>query len=70
MSFAMEVRTHNDGNFAGNACRYATFTEANHAGSELMSRWFAVEEFRVVESNDAVNYRFNDATWRNESIEA
>ena len=68
MSFAMEVVADSSGKFAGNSCRYATFLEANHAGSELMSRWMAVREYRVVESEDPVNYRFNDATWRNEPI--
>jgi hypothetical protein len=35
MSFAMEVIADGSGKFCGNACRYATFLEANHAGSGL-----------------------------------
>ncbi len=66
MSYQMEAKT--SGEFATNACRYATREEAENAGHELMSRWFACTETRAAESTDAVNYRFNKETWRNEPL--
>ena len=67
MSFQSEVST--GGEFATNACRYATALEAEQAGMELMSRWFAVEKTRVAESNDPVNYRFDTAKWKSVPID-
>lgn len=64
MSFAMEVQADNTGTWAGNACRYATREESDSAGHELASRWFAVHEWRTVESSDVVNYRFDMETYR------
>ena len=66
MSYQMEAKT--NGEFGTNACRYATREEAENAGHELMSRWFACTETRAAESTDAVNYRFNKETWRNEPL--
>jgi hypothetical protein len=43
---------------ATNACRFATIDEADRAGWELLSRWFAPETFEVRYSDDAVNYEF------------
>lgn len=48
----------NDG--GTNACRYATKAEAEAAGSELLSRWFAPTGYEVRESTDPVNYEFVD----------
>ena len=62
MSFQSEVST--GGEFATNACRYATALEAEQAGHELMSRWFAVKETRVAESSDPINYRFDTEKWK------
>ena len=66
VSYQAEFST--GGAFATNACRYATFLEANNAGSELQGRWMAVTEYRVVGSTDPVNYRFDLAQWRSERI--
>lgn len=64
MSYKMEVIAERDGNWASNACVYATKKEAEDAGRELMSRWMAVREYRAVESTDAVNYRFDSEAYR------
>jgi hypothetical protein len=67
-SFAMEVIADSSGNWAGNSCRYATEDEAKDAGAELFSRWTAVREWRVVPSEDEVNYVFFNG--RSVSIES
>lgn len=59
-SWAMEVIADNSGEFCGNACRYATLEEAEEAGRNLMARWMLVREWRVVESADSVNYKFEN----------
>ena len=63
----MEVFT--DNQWCSNACVYATKEEAEAAGHELLSRWFAPSDSRAVESNEPVNYRFNFDTYRPEPIE-
>jgi len=60
MSFAPMVRTTDNGPFAGNALRFATFTEAQMWLDDLMCRWFAVTDTRVDESTDPVNYSTPD----------
>lgn len=44
------------GEWAGNGLRFATSEEAEHAVADLAARWFLVEDFRVDESSDPVNY--------------
>ena len=46
--------------WCGNALRFATREEAEANVRDLMMRWFAVRETRVVESDDPVNYRYVD----------
>ena len=60
MSFAPEVIADNSGKFCGNSLRFATREEAEANVSDLASRWFAVRETRVVESQDTVNYSYKD----------
>jgi hypothetical protein len=43
-----------------NALRFANREEAAANVRDLMIRWFAVRETRVVESDDPVNYRYAD----------
>ena len=64
MSYKMEVIAERGGDWASNACVYATREEAEAAGHELASRWMAVREHRAVESTDAVNYRFDSEAYR------
>jgi hypothetical protein len=60
MSFKPEVVADSTGKFYGNALRFATREEAEANVRDLMMRWFAVRETRVVESDDPVNYRWVD----------
>lgn len=60
MSFKPEVQTDNTGEWYGNALRFAAREEAEANVRDLMMRWFAVRDTRVVESNDPVNYRYVD----------
>lgn len=65
-SWKMEVCT--NGTWASNACVYATKEEAEAAGVELLTRWFVPTASRAVESDDAVNYKFNFEAFRPEAI--
>ena len=58
MSFKPEVIADTSGKWCGNALRFATREEAEANVQDLMMRWFAVQETRVVESDDPVNYRY------------
>jgi hypothetical protein len=62
MSFKPEVSTGNDPKFYGNALRFATKEEAEASAFDLAMRWLAVREWRVVESDDPVNYAIVDGT--------
>ena len=56
MSFKGEVIADNSGKWVSNACRFATWAEADYYIHDLMYRWMAVKEVRVVECGDEVNY--------------
>ena len=58
MSYKMEVQTDDSGKWYGNALRFASAEEAQDNARDLMGRWFAVRETRVVECDDPVNYRY------------
>jgi hypothetical protein len=58
MSFKPEVIADSSGKWCGNALCFATREEAETNVRDLMMRWFAVREIRVVESEDPVNYRY------------
>jgi hypothetical protein len=60
MSYAPEVVVDSSGKYYGNALRFATREEAEANVADLMMRWYAVRETRVVESEDPVNYRYVD----------
>ena len=49
-----------EGVFTGNAMRVATKEEADQHAVDLVLRWTAVEDMRVVESDDPVNYEIKD----------
>jgi hypothetical protein len=61
MSFKPDVIADSSGKWAGNAARFATREEAEANVQDLMMRWFAVRETRVVESDDPVNCRYVDS---------
>jgi hypothetical protein len=50
--------------WATNSLRFATQVEAEKAGAELLSRWYVPIKSRAAQSEDAVNYIFDDATGR------
>ena len=56
MSFKPEVIADSSGKWSGNALRFATHEEAEANVQDLMMRWFAVRDTRVVECDDPVNY--------------
>ena len=60
MSFKPEVIADSSGQWCGNTLRFATREEAEANVQDLMMRWFAVRETRVVASDDPVNYRYVD----------
>lgn len=61
MSWSPEVIADSSGKFVGNALRFETKEEAEANVRDLMMRWFAVRETRVVESTEPVNYRWTKA---------
>jgi hypothetical protein len=69
MAWKSEVIADSSNTWTTNACVFATKEEADAAGHELMSRWFAVREHRPTEVNDAVNYIFDFAAYRPKRIE-
>lgn len=60
MSFKPQVRTRGDTQFNSNNLAFATREEAEASARDLMSRWMLVEEYRVVESDQPVNYRLRE----------
>lgn len=60
MSWAPEVIADSSGEFYGHALRFATREEAEASTRDLMRRWTLVTSWRVVESEDPVNYRWAD----------
>lgn len=60
MSFRYEVNTvgGSPDSYSGNAVVFEGVEEAKAAARELASRWLAVVKWRVVETDDAVTYRF------------
>lgn len=66
-SFKTEVCV--DNKWASNALRFATRREAELYGAELLSRWFVPTDARPAESDDPVNYRFNEELFFAERID-
>jgi hypothetical protein len=60
MSWKAEVIADRSGTWAGNGCRFATYAEASDYAHDLSMRWTLVREYRVVESDDDVNYAWAD----------
>jgi hypothetical protein len=59
-SWKAEVVADRSGKFCGNALRFATKKEAEDYVSDLSMRWILVTETRVVESEDAVNWKWTE----------
>jgi hypothetical protein len=50
--------------WATNSLRFASKIEAEKAGIELLSRWYVPINSRAAESDDTVNYVFDDNVGR------
>jgi hypothetical protein len=59
MSFKVEILAVGETKFVANALRFGTDQEGKDYGNDLLSRWFGAKEFRVVPSDDPVNYIFS-----------
>jgi hypothetical protein len=60
-SYKPEVTViHDNSGWVGNGVRFATRVEAEKAVADLKSRWLLVSDTRVVESDEPVNYRWDD----------
>ena len=70
MKFKPEVIADTSGKWCDNALRFATREEAKANVHDLMMRWFAVHDTRVVQSDDPVNYRYVDGRLENLTSEA
>jgi hypothetical protein len=70
MSFKPEVIADSSGKWVGNALRFSTREEAEANVRDLMMRWFAVRETRVLVSDDSVNYRYVDGRLESLTTEA
>ena len=60
MSFKAQFQTFGDPKFYDNAVRFATAEEAEAAGVDKYSKWMMAEAYRVAESDDPVNYKWED----------
>ena len=60
MSWKPEVQTANDEKFYGNALAFATKEEAEASAKDLYNRWTMCVGYRVVESDEPVNYKLVD----------
>ncbi len=58
MSWKPEFQTDDTGKWYDNALRFATEEEAWSNAADLFSRWKLVRQFRAIESDDPVNYRW------------
>ena len=70
MSFKPEVIADTSGKWCDNALCFATREEAEANVRDLIMRWFAVRDTRVVESADPVNYRYVDGRLESLASEA
>ena len=70
MSFKFEVIADTSDKWCGNALRFATREETEANVRDLMMRWFAVRETRVVESDDPANDRYVDGRLESLTLEA
>jgi hypothetical protein len=60
VSYKAEVIADRSGEWTGNALRFATHDEAKAYVEDLMWRWTAVRDVRVVQCEDPVNYAWRD----------
>jgi len=62
MNYKVEVLVAGETTWASNALRFATTEEAETYGKDLFRRWLLVKEWRIAESDEAVNYCINNGS--------
>ncbi len=67
MSFKPSVSTDGGATFNENNLAFATREEAEASARDLMGRWMLVTDWRVIESDEPVNYSLKDGVL--ESVE-
>jgi len=60
MSFKPSVSTDGGATFNENNLAFATREEAEASARDLMGRWMLVTDWRVIESDEPVNYSLKD----------
>ena len=60
MSFKPSVSTDGGATFNENNLAFATREEAELSARDLMARWMLVTDWRVIESDQPVNYAINN----------
>lgn len=60
MSFKPSVSTDGGATFNENNLAFATREEAERSAKDLMRRWLLVTDWRVIESDEQVNYTLKD----------
>ena len=60
MSFKLSVSTDGGATFNENNLAFATREEAELSARDLMARWMLVTDWRVIESDQPVNYAIKD----------
>lgn len=60
MSFRPEVIADSSGKWVPNGLRFTTREEAQACVEEQAARWWLVTDYRVVEVDDPVNYRWGE----------
>lgn len=60
MSQKVMVRGTGEKTFVSNALRFATVQEAESYAQDLYSRWFGMDEYRIEESEEPVNYKWEN----------
>ena len=60
MSFKPSVSTDGGATFNENTLAFATHEEAEASARDLMGRWLLVTDWRVIESDEPVNYTLKD----------
>lgn len=60
MAFKYEIKVGTDEKYYGNNVTFATKAEANGAGASKYMNWTMAEAYRVVESDEVPNYRWDE----------
>jgi len=59
-NYRYEIKVYNEKPFYSNAVVFATNEEADRAGASKLWNWTMAEDYRVVETDDPVNYAWED----------